>query len=121
MIGQTLSAIEGLCAKRADKRLFQGTTLVSLKRRQPGKLILTQRAHVDARLLQAVLTHVSVKSVLVRKLSPTVCAFVKLLSGVTSRMCDEAPKSSKTFTTLRTKVRFGVSQVVSVHQTLQSK
>lgn len=84
MIGQTLSALEGLWAKRADKRLFQGTTPVPLQRRHPAELTLAQRACVGTRFPQAVLTHVSVESVLVSKLCPTVGAFVKLLSGVAS-------------------------------------
>ena len=36
-------------------------------------------------------------------------------------MCGEPPQARETFATLGAKVRFGVSQVVSVHQTLQSK
>lgn len=84
VIGQTLSALEGLWTKRAHKRLLQGATAVPLKRQQPSELILTQGARVGARFLQAVLTHVSVKGRFVSKLRPTVGAFVKLLSGVTS-------------------------------------
>lgn len=41
--------------------------------------------------------------------------------GVLSRMCNEPTESSKALAALRAKVRLGVSQAVSVHQTLQSK
>lgn len=57
---------------------------MSLKRQQPGEVILTQRARMCARLLHSVITHVSLEGILVRKLCPTVGAFVKLLPGVTS-------------------------------------
>lgn len=72
MIGQTLSALKGLWAKRADKRLIYSTTPVSLQRKQVREMILTQRAHVGVWLLEAVLTHVSGKGRLVGKLRPTV-------------------------------------------------
>lgn len=72
MIGQTLSALKSLWAKRADKRLFYGTTPVPLQRQQPRELILTQCARVGEWLLQAVPTHVSAEGILVRKLHPTV-------------------------------------------------
>lgn len=121
VISQTLSALEGLRAKRADERLLQGAAPVPLKWQQPGELVLTQLAHVSDRFLQAVLVHVSFECRLVSKLCPTVRAFVKLLSSVTPRMCGEPPQPGETFATLGAKVRFGVSQVVSVHQTLQSK
>lgn len=84
MICQTLSALEGLRAERADKRLFQGTTPVPLKCQHPGELVLTQRARVGARFLHAVLTHVSDEGRLVSKLRPTLGAFEGLLSGVAS-------------------------------------
>lgn len=72
MISQTLSAVEGLRAERADKCLFQSTTPVPLERQRPSELILAQHARVGARSLQAVLPHVSVEGVLVSKLCPTV-------------------------------------------------
>lgn len=72
MISQTLSALERLWAKRADKRLLQGAAPVPLKRQQPGELILTQCAHVSDPFRQAVLAHVSFERRLVRKLRPTV-------------------------------------------------
>lgn len=46
MIGQTLSALKSLWAKRADKSLSYGTTPVPLQRQQPRELILTQCARV---------------------------------------------------------------------------
>lgn len=36
-------------------------------------------------------------------------------------MCNEPPESGETFATLGAEVRLGMSQVVPVHQTLQSK
>lgn len=84
MIGQTLSALEGLRAKRAHKRLFQRTTSVPLERQHPCELILAQRACVGARFLQAVLTHVSVEGRLVSKPRTALRALVKLLPGVSS-------------------------------------
>lgn len=59
VFGQALSALEGLRAKRADKRRFQGAAPVPLKRQHPGELILTQRTRVGDRFLHSVPTHVS--------------------------------------------------------------
>lgn len=120
VIGQTLSALKCLRAKRADECLFQGATPVPLERQQAGELVLTKWAGVGEGFL-AVPLHVSVQGVLVSELRPAVGAFVQLLSSVTSGVCDKPRQSSKTLAALRAKVRFGVRQVVSVHQTLQSK
>lgn len=121
MIGQALPALEGLGAERADKRLFQGATPVPLELQRPVELALTQRARTSARFLQAVPTHVSSQGVFVSKLDPTVGALVRFLSGVASGMCHEPLFLGETFAALGAEVRFGVSQVVSVQHTLQSK
>lgn len=56
---------------------------MTLERQCPGELILTQRARVSGRFLEAVLAHVSVEGGLVSKLCPTVRTLVKLFTSVT--------------------------------------
>jgi len=84
MIGQTLPALKGLRTESANKSLFQCTAPVPLERMLPCEVTFAQRAHVGARFLCGVITYVPVKSRLVSKLRPTICASVKLLSCVFS-------------------------------------
>lgn len=105
VIDQTLAARKRLQAKRAVERLFEGAAPVPLKRHEPLELLLTQRARVEAcllqaLLLQAVVKHVSFEGAFVSELSPTVGTFVRLFSGVFSRVCDKHPLVDETLAAL---------------------